>query len=107
MNGSPLQARGGQAAFGVRAELGCGLLGTGTVENLAFSRHQGQEQRPTGVSAVCCQFCISRQGERVRLGFASQMFGTPSGYSPEAPGSQLSLAPTQSLLDLVQAQAES
>lgn len=87
MNGSPLQARGGQAAFGVRAELGCGLLGTGTVENLAFSRHQGQEQRPTGVFAVCCQICISRQGEGVRLGFAPQMFLVchPQRLQPRGP----------------------
>lgn len=88
MNGSPLQARGGQAAFGVRAELGCGLLGTGTVGNSAFSRHRGQEQRPTGVFAVCCQFCISRQGEGVRQLCLSNVPGLPppaaAAHRPQA-----------------------
>ena len=74
MNGSPLQARGGQAAFRVLAELGSGHPGTGTVGNLASSCYRGQEQRPTGVFAMRCQFCISHQGEGVRLGFSSQMF---------------------------------
>lgn len=66
---------------------------------------QGQERRPAGVLTTCGSF---PSHTRVRPSLASQGPGmTLPGAAAQGTGHQLSLAPTQSLLDSVQVQAGS